>query len=87
MNELEELTRSLQKDAGLPKVKSTGDSVRTLEVVKAEIDAANLQADKIAETALFLSDLVAKLLGRLDEIEAAEKSLLAATLRHLKEEK
>jgi hypothetical protein len=55
--------------------------------VKAEIDAANLQADKIAETALFLSDLVAKLLGRLDEIEAAEKSLLAATLRHLKEEK
>ena len=85
MESLKEIERSLQQDAGLPKVPDVSVSLRTLQDVKAEIDAAIVKADELASTAVYLQGLVEKLTASLGKLEQAENALLEVTLKRLRE--
>lgn len=82
---LEEIKRSLQKDAGLPKVPDLTATVRTLSDVKAEIDAASARADELTSAANNLSIavelLVEKLTANLGKLEDAEQKIIDLTLK------
>jgi hypothetical protein len=85
--ELEDIKRSLQKDAGLPKVPDLEASVRTLATVKSEIDAATVKADELASTAVYLQGLVGQLTSALARLERAEGELVDLTVAYLQNRK
>ena len=81
--ELKEIQRSLQKDAGLPELPDLSVPIRTLETVKDEVVKLCGQVDEVASSTVYLQGLIERLTARLNRLEEVEDKLIAETLREL----
>ena len=81
---IQKIRDSLRKDAGLPSVPDVSVSIRTLQDVQLELEAAVAKANELAQVAFTLRSVVADLTGSLGKLEEAENALIALTLEKRK---
>ena len=70
--ELKEIQRSLQKDAGLPELPDLSVPIRTLETVKDEVVKLCGQVDEVASSTVYLQGLIERFLFKMDDLPGVD---------------